>query len=269
MERTPVRNLLEAIAGRTGLLECLEEGLTDKREIEERLNKSRSTINRWLIGFRNAGIITPEAEGHEVTLFGRIAAREYRNVEQRFTSLNDARPLLTCFQQDVSIDMRLLEGAEVLESNEIAPHEPARRLEEMVRRSEDKVIKGFSPLILPRYIDFFHGQVTNRDLEVEFVFGNEVLEYLLMAYYADIQEIIGSDRARILRLEGVGEPFGLVIIDDVGVWVGIYEPGGALRGAIINSTDDAFEWARETYDRLRERTETIEESDIMLRSATA
>ncbi len=269
MERTPVRALLEVIAGRTGLLECLDEGVTDKRDIEDRLEKSRSTINRWLADFRDAGFITPEVEGHEVTLLGKLAYLEYRSFEQRFTSLHDAHPLLASLPSDVNIDMRLLEEAEVLVSHEIAPQEPILRLEDMVQRPEAMFVKRLSPVVLPRHVDFFYDQITNQGLQMEYVLENQVLEYVLTAYHQQVQEAMESGQADIRRLDGRGVPFGLAIVEDVGVWVGVYEPGGGLRGAIINDTVSAFEWAEETYEQSRSGSEIVEESDIMLRGARA
>jgi predicted transcriptional regulator len=259
---------LEAIAGRAGLIECLDEGVTDKREIEERLNKSRSTINRWLSDLREADVITSEAEGHKLTVVGRLAYEEYVQFEERFSDIHNAKPLLVYLAPEVDFDVRILEGAEILLSDEIAPQEPILRLEDMVQKAQTRTIHGVSPVVLPRYVDFFHDQIVAEGLEAEFVLETDVMEYLLSAYHDEVTAVMETDRGTFTRVEGQGLPYGLAVVDDEGVWVGIYESGGGLRGAIINKSLDAIQWGHEKYDSVRQRAEVVDSSDVMLRGAS-
>lgn len=268
MSQAPLRALLEAIAGRAGLIECLDEGVTDKREIERRLDKSRSTINRWLSDLRDADVITSEADGHQLTVVGKLAYEQYIDFEHRFTDIFNAKPLLVYLPTDLEFDVRILEGAEVLLSDEIAPQEPILRLEDMVRKAQTRTVQGSSPVVLPRYVDFFYEQIVDEGLEAEFVLETDVLEYLLSAYHEEVSEIMDTGRGTFTRVDGRGLPYGLAIVDEEGVWVGIYEPGGGLRGAIINTSKSAIEWGHEQYDEVRSRADVVDQSDIQLRSAT-
>lgn len=268
MSQAPIRALLEAIAGRAGLIECLDEGVTDKREIEERLDKSRSTINRWLSDLREADVITSEAEGHELTVVGKLAYQEYVQFEERFSDIFNAKPLLVYLPTYVDFDIRILEGAEVLISDEIAPQEPILRLEDMVRKAETRTLQGVSPVVLPRFVEFFHDQIVAEGLEAEFVLETQVMEYLLSAYYDEVTDVMDSERGIFTRVEGQGLPYGLAVVDDEGVWVGIYEPGGGIRGAIINKSHAAIQWGHEKYSSVRARAEVVDQSDVMLRGAS-
>lgn len=267
MDQAPIRALLEAIAGRARLIECLDEGVTDKREIEDRLNKSRSTINRWLSDLREADVITPEADGHQLTVAGKLAYQEYVRFEQRFSNIINAKPLLVYLPTDVDFDVRILEDAEVLISHEIAPQEPIHRLEDMVQKAETRTVHGISPVVLPRYVEFFYDQIVAEGLEAEFVFETEVMEYLLSAYHDEVTDVMETKRGSFCQVEGKALPYGLVVVDDEGVWVPIYESGGGLRGAIINTSPAAIHWGHEQYDTVRKRAEVLDQSDVMLRGA--
>jgi predicted transcriptional regulator len=259
---------MDAIAGRVELLECLSEGLTDKRDIEDRLGKHRSTIKRWLDDLQDADIIASEAEGYQITAVGELAYREYRQFEGRFSTLVNVRPLLAFLPADVELGFRLLEGAEVLLSDEIAPHEPIHRLEDMVRKSKTRVVEGTSPVVLPRYVDFFHQQIMTKNLEAEFVLESTVFEYLLTAYHDEVTDIMDSGRGRFWSLSDRGLPYAMAVVEDEGVWVGVHGPQGGIRGAIINVSEDAIEWGRDQYNSILERAEAVEPSDVMLRSAS-
>lgn len=268
MSQGPTRALLEAIAGRAELIECLTEGITDKRDLEARLGKSRSTINRWLNALRQADVITPAAEGHQLTVLGTLAYEEYARFEHRFTGIVNAKPLLVYLPSDVEFGVEVLEDAEVLLSEEIAPLEPILRLEEMVQTAETRVLKAISPVILPRYVEFFHHQVMTNGFEVEFVLERQVMEYLLSAYNEELTAMLETGHGTFSRVEGSALPYGLVVIDQEGIWIGIYEPGGGLRGAIINTSQAAIEWAHDQYNNVRGRAEAVEQGDLMLRGAT-
>lgn len=265
MSRAPKREFLDAIAGRAGLFECILGGETDKRALERRLSISRSTINRWLSDLQKADIIAEHGNGYHLTLSGRLAYQEYDRFDDRFSAIFNAKPVLRYLPDDVSIDMRLLVDAEIILSSEIAPQEPVLRLEDMVLKAETRTFQGISPVILPRYVEFFHAQIVNNGLEAEFVLEAEVMDYLISANRDDVAEIIESEGGTLARLQTMGLPFGLGIVDDEGVWVGVHEPGGGFRGAIINTSAAALEWAQELFAEIRNRADVIEKKDLLYR----
>lgn len=269
MTRAPIRALMDAIAGRVELLDCLACGVTDKREIEDRIGKSRSTINRWLGNLQDADVITSEAEGYRLTAVGGLAYREFVEFENRYSALVNVRPLLSFLPADVDFDFRLLDGAEVLLSDEIAPHEPIHRLEDLVRKSKTRVVEGTSPVVLPRYVDFFHEQIISEGLEAEFVLETTVFEYLLTAYHDEVTAIMDSGRGRFWSLNDGGLPYAMAVVENEGVWIGVHDPSGGIRGAILNTSVTAVEWGREQYNGILEHAEAVDQSDVMLRSASA
>lgn len=269
MTQTQVRAILNAIAGRVEILDCLSEGLTDLREIETSIGKSRSTTRRWLSNLEDVDVIASDPDGYRITAMGQLAYNQYRQFEHRYSDLVNARPLLKHLPADGRIDHRLLEDAEIVMSNEFAPQEPIRRLEDMVRKSSTQMVEGSSPVVLPRYVDFFHELILAEKLDAEFVLTAEVMDYLSTAYNDKVVEIVGTDRGTFWTLEGEGLPFALAVINNEGVWLGVHEAGGSIRGAIINTSSEAVEWGHEQYHGLRDRAEPVDSSDLMLRGGSA
>lgn len=269
MTQPQVRAMLNAIAGRVELLDCLAEGVTDKPDIVREIGKSRSTITRWLVELEEADLIRSDIDGYRITALGELAYREYHRFEQQYSDLVNARPLLKFLPADGRIEPRLLEGAEIVLSTEFAPQEPIRRLEDTVRRSNTRMFEGSSPVVLPRYVEFFHEMIISDDLDAEFVLTTELMEYLTMAYNAEVNDMMDSERGTFWSLEGDGLPYALAVIDDEAVWVGVHKAGGDIHGAIINTARGAIDWGREQYHRLRDRAEPVDPSDLMLRGGSA
>lgn len=264
MSDISVRGLLSVISNRVELLACLETGVTDKREIEDCLGKSRTTVNRWLNDLEESGLVSLQANQYELTLFGEIVYAQYRRIETQFDDLLQSKPLLKFLSPECGVDIRLIQHAEVLISTDIAPQEPVLRLEDLIENATTHQIKGISPVVLPRYIDFFSDQILHQDLEAEFVLEKDVMEYLVVSYNDIITDVMNSSRGSFARVE-TGLEYGLVIIDNEAVWVGIHEPGGGLRGAIINHAEPAIEWGLEQFERVQRRAEPITADDIVLR----
>lgn len=268
MNRTPVRALLKAIAGREGILDCIAEGLTDKRSIEDRLGISRSSVTRWIGDLQDVDVITCEAQGLQITALGKLAYQEYDRLEHRFSDLINAGPLLKHLPSDIDLDLRVLEDAEVILSDEIAPLEPFRRLEDMVRNAEMANVRGCLPIVVPRFVDFFHAQIMAGDLEAEFVLKSGLLEYLMTAYHTEFVDLVESGRGTFWSIEGSGPPYALALVGEEGIWVGVHKPGDSFRGAIINTSQSAIDWGHEQYYRLRDSAAPVDRSDMMFRGGS-
>lgn len=267
MDRPPKHEFLEAMVGRAPLLDSLVDGLSDRSTLEATLSRSRSTINRWLVELLEADVICETNGGYRLTLIGRLAYQEYDRFEKRFSAIYNAKPLLGYLPDDAAIDMRLLVDAEVLLSQEFAPQDPVIRLEDMIRTANTGTFRGITPVILIRFIEFFHDQIVTEGLRAEFVLEATAIDYLLSAFHDEISEIIETDRGTFAGLHDEKVPFGLGVIDGEAVWVGVYESGGGLRGAIINTSPAALEWGQEQFEHYRERAEVVEPKDLIYRGS--
>lgn len=256
MNEDQIRELLTAVSRRSGVIDCFLDDVTDKREIEDRLGISRTTVNRAFRQLENVDAIVAEGGKYRLTFLGKLAHQQYEDLEGSYETLVEAKSLLLYLPSDAHLDASVLDGVDVLESSDIAPHEPIRRLEAVVRNGE--TVKGCFPVALPWFVDFFHEQVVEDGLVAEFIFPDRLVEYLLTAYNDEVSGIIGSGNGTIYRLsEDQVLPFGLVIVDDGLVWIGVYGEGNALRGAFVNTSEAAVAWCLDVFADSREAAEEV------------
>lgn len=256
--------LLQKVASRADVLECLYNGVSDSRVIEERIGVSRMTIYRALQELREFGLVAGE-NPPRLTLVGKLAYEQYKQVDQGLSNLIEVTPLLGHLSPDVELGPRVLNEAEVCLPQGGAPHDPVLRLEKLVQEAESKELKGFSPVVLPAYVRFFHKQIVERGFEAEFVVAFRPIEYLLVHHMREMTEVMETGRCTFYKLSGVKIPYGVVTVVGEGIWIGIYDSDEMLRGAIINKSPAAIRWGLEQYDHFQEQAELLDQKDLLLR----
>lgn len=251
-------NVLETVTKRAGFLRCLSKGIDDKRDIEDELDVSRSTVNRAFFELEKMGMIRTDHGNYILTLHGRLIYQRYRNLMDSYDHLSEARELSEHLPADTGIDMRLVDGGEVTLSERQTPQEPFEQIKEAVRSAD--CVKGFSPVVVPSYVNFFHEQITDRDITVELILGETLVPALTGSYAEKFTPAATSENC-VLWQTAEELPFGLVIVDDEEVWLCVYRDGGGLRGTLANVTDSALNWALDVFRRYRDTAHEIKFRD--------
>jgi len=246
--------LLETVARRASLIECLLEGPADKRELESTLDVSRTTVDRAVRRLSDAECITRQDGRWEVTLLGRLAYEEYERLTVRYEGLTTAQTLLSHLPPRTPVDGRLLVDAELLLAEPPAPHMPTARLEELLNGSDQ--IQGVSSVVLPRYIPLFHDRTIERDTKTDLVLESELVEYLWDDHAEKTRAVIESDNGAVWCLDQE-LPFGFVLIDEDTVWFAVYDEDGCLKGTIINDSPAAVTWATDMFHSYRQQAEQV------------
>lgn len=243
------RSVLEDIHRRTGLINKLAAGPADKPELTERLDISRTTVDRAIRELESAGLVERTDEGYVLTLFGRLVHEEFDRFLERLASLRRARDLLEHLPSNFEIDPEVLAGATVMPSNQPMPHEPIEHFETAVEESDHVV--GYSPVVFPEYISLFHREITEEGTTAELFLDETLVGQLRTNYAEELQEVTASEGCRLYQFPPEhASPVGIVLLDDTTVWIGVYD--GDLQGMIVVSSLQAREWARERFDRYRD-----------------
>ncbi len=252
------RSVLEAIYRRTDLIDQLAEGVVDKRELTDQLDVSRATVDRAVRELESADLIERTEEGYALTLLGRLAHEEFRRFLERLESLHRARDQLEHLPPEFEIDPEVLVGATVMPSDQPMPHEPIKRLETLVVES-NRVI-GYSPVIFPEFVSLFYREITEGGLTAELFLDEALIEGLWSNYAEQFREAITTEGCTLYQLPAAhGPPVGIALLDDVTVWIGIYDDGN-LQGMIVADSARAREWARERFDYYRDHARELSDS---------
>lgn len=247
-------SLLETVARRACVIEHLLEDHTDKRELEATLDVSRTTVDRAVSGLSDAECIGYQDGKWKVTLLGQLAYEEYEQLTVRYRALIAAQPLLLQLPLETPLDIRLLTDAEVLLAEPPAPHTPITKLENLLQRCEQ--IRGFSSVVLPRYIPLFYDHIIEQEADTGLILDNDLVEYLWTNYPDKMGAVLETDHGMMWRLDQK-LPFGLILIDEEIVWFAVYDEDGGLKGSIVNDSNDAVAWATEMFHSYRQQAKQV------------
>ena len=253
MDHPEPRTVLDLLAKRSDLLALLRDGPQQKSELVEASGVSRSTVDRAIRELRLAGLVDRGAEGFALTLCGRLSLAEFESFMERLSTLCRCHALISALPADTEIEPALLDGADITLPEPQVPMKPLLRFERIIERASE--IRGFSPAILPSYVDLFHRRVAHDDLSVELVLEEGVVERLATNYAAELGDVLETGRVGIHEAAR-SVPYGLVITGEGEVAVVIYDDSG-IAGVITNDADAAYEWAADRYARIKEAATPI------------
>ena len=235
---------------RSSLLAALSTEAKQQRALRDELGVSRSTVYKAVRELDEQGLVERTDDGLALTLAGRMVESAYARFHETASDVCRTRELLSILPRDADVPTALLEDADVVTAERYAPNRPVRRFEKLVSSAD--AVRGISPVALPQYVDLFHEQATQADLAVDLVLEKPVVEYLLTEYADQLGETLDTGRLTVWETESL-LPFGLLVVegerDAVGVVV--YDDRGELRGLVVNESNAAVDWGRETFDAFR------------------
>ncbi|WP_135854461.1 helix-turn-helix transcriptional regulator [Halorussus salinus] len=245
-----LRECISTVVKRTAFLDRLADEPTSKRDLRDELDLSRSTVYKAVRELEALGLVTETDAGVALTLVGRLLAEECRAFESRAAAVTDAASLLSALPADVPVTTDLLVGAETVRGERHAPTGPVEHIDEVVRRT-DRVV-GFTPVVLPQYVDMVHEEVVADDLTADLVLEAPVVEYLRENHDERLREALASGNLSVRRT-GETLPFGLVVAEGEGLVLIVYDETGDLRGVLLNDTEAALDWGTELFRTYWER----------------
>lgn len=259
MNGSDVRETVDVLVKRAELLDRLREGPTNKRDLRDDLDVSRSTVYKAVRELEEQDVVEQTDEGCRLTLLGRLLVEEYGEFTELVGHLTRHESLLSVLPPDAPVTPNVLVGAERVVTERHAPTRPAERLEREVR-SADSVV-GLSPVVVPRYVELFHEEIVSNDLSADLVMERPVVDYVRTDHADQFEEALGTGRLRVRRTDET-LPFGLVVTerpaDPDSAIVIVYDGAGELRGVIVNDAPTAVEWGRDVFRRYYRRAEELE-----------
>lgn len=238
---------------RQGVLRAVVDGVDDKRDLVERLDIPRSTLDDVMRELADAGLVSYDDGRWRPTPVGRAAQTIHADYAERITGVAAAASVLGAVP-DIDIGQAMLDDCTVHEPGGILPDRAVTTFTEQVRAAEE--LHGLVPQALTGHVPSIHEEmITDQSMEVELVFEPAVFDQLFDVYAAEMTRALETDRIGLYRTP-LAHPYGLWIADEAHAGVIIYGDGG-IRGIIMNDTDAAVDWAAERYRRARAEAEPI------------
>lgn len=241
-------------ANRVEVLGALVDGQATRRELQEEVAVSRSTVARILEGARERGWVESEGSHYWVTPLGEAMLADFRSYLNTVEGYQHLGEMVNHLPPPLfSLDFRHLRAADIIEVAEENPAAPFTRSLDLFKEADR--YRGLCHTSLPQHAKVLRDGVEQERLDFEHVFEKAFIETLR----ADPERaaVWNSLSDRSWLYDGV-VPINLHIVDDtVLVWLGRTrgEPAGLLESedATVRS------WAESLYEEFRTDSEPLPE----------
>lgn len=240
---------LTVLGKRIEFLELLDGEPMHKRDVEEHLEHSRSTVDRAIGALVDAGFVERVTRGFVTTQTGCLAARRYRTFLAETEAVLDARTLLEPLPPDAAIPSSLLTAGECVQI------QGSYRLLETIADALDGATGyrvAVPQMVDSRHIRLCHARSLRDDLDVSMVAPVETWDRIRTEFpvvTADLTETPSFD-ARV----GEAPAYGIVLVErpaETVVVLVTYE-GAAVNGFVRSTASEVVEWARSKFAHLSE-----------------
>ncbi|NHN46724.1 GntR family transcriptional regulator [Halostella sp. JP-L12] len=247
----PEKDVVDVLARRIEVLDYLADSAAGKERLVADLSVSRSTVNRALRELEGLGFLTRVDGEYTASTTGRLVARQYREFVAGLEDSCDAQAVLAGVDPSAEMSPAMVRGATVYLAEPPTPFRPIQRITELATDA-DEFLGLSASVAVPESIDDIADAVLRGDLRAEFVVADRVAQHL-RANRADAIE--AANRRETLSVYVADDlPYGLGIAygdGDAHAFVVTYGEDGDLRGAVVNDSPEAVEWAEGVYRRYR------------------
>jgi len=239
------REFLVEVVKRAPMLATLREEAMSPRDLQERLDVSKSTVHRNATSLSDRGLLDKADGEHTLTEFGRAIADVVSTFEADMGMIVRLAPMLGAVSGTEPLcPIDAFADANVTSTKQGDPFGPLARFISLVGET-DSFRMADSHAIAPAYIDEIQERVLDG-LEAEVIERPEVAQDIMENHPRRCVRLCGSEHFTLKIHHDL--PFGLVILDDR-IGVGIRDSRtGTPRAFVDTDAKDARGWAKTIFD---------------------
>lgn len=249
-------DVIDVLGLRADMLERLALVPHSKSDLQEKVDVSRSTVDRGIRRLETLGLVEHTDEGYQATTTARILLSEYDVFTTRIGNVVDAQGLVDALPMAAPLDPVLFERAEVVMGTPPAPHEPGTRVYELIEGA-DRLWGLAKANATPGSAELLRDEV-DRGMALDLVVDEAMFEHLTERYRW-FERAIEDGTIQVAVREEV--PYGLFLVergDAVTVCLLVYDETGNLHGIVVNDTKRAIDWARSVVDAYEDKATRAE-----------
>lgn len=245
---------LAGSVNRVGVLAALVDGRATRRDLQEEVGASRSTVARILDGAHKRGWVASEGSEYWLTPLGEAMVTDFRSYLETVEGYHHLGDMVNHLPPPLfSLDARHLRDAEIVEVKDSNPAAPFTKAYERFREATD--YRGLNNTSLPEAAKILHDRVEQGQLDVAQVLEKGFIETLRgEPERAAMWEFLAD---RVWLYEGV-VPINMHLVDGtVLVWLG--ESRQDAHGLLISENSAVQSWAESLYEEYRTEAEPFDE----------
>ncbi|MFB6189049.1 MAG: tetratricopeptide repeat protein [Halapricum sp.] len=248
MESTGGRTEIETLGKRAEFLELLDGEPLHKRDVVDRLDHSRSTVDRAIAELTSAGFVERVTRGFVTTQTGRLAVQRYRSFVNETDAILKSKAVLEPLPPGQDLPASLFAGSARTTRGRY-------QLLETIAESLDGASRYRA--ILPRMVDsrhlrLCHARAVRDDLDVSIVAPSDLLTRLKTEFPALLGEL--ADASSFSAAVGETPPYGLLVVeqpDDADEVLLVTYDESTVRGFCRSTDRNTFDWADERFEFLQ------------------
>lgn len=245
---------LASSANRVEVLTALVDGRASRRELQETVDGSRSTVSRILDEAQTRGWVDSEGSRYWLTPVGESMVTDFRSYLKTVEGHQHLGDMVNHLPPPLfSLDFRHLRDADVVELTPENPAAPFSRAVDVFREASE--YRGLNHTALPQCTRVIRDRVEQGRLDFEQVFEKAFVETLRAdperaALWRPLTD-------RMWQYEGV-VPINVHVVDGrVLVWLG--EKRGEPAGLLETENPAVVSWAESLYEEYRGEAEPLAE----------
>ncbi|WP_458209128.1 helix-turn-helix transcriptional regulator [Haladaptatus sp. NG-SE-30] len=249
-------DLLIDLLRRSSLLEELQQGSLDRRELQERLAVSRATSHRHTRLLGELGLIEKEGGEFALTEVGELLTKTLVTFKTEAGSVLQLAPVLEAVRDaPIEIDAEAFNGATVTRTDRGDPYSPVRRFVTLIQETD--TLRGLDmDAIAPIYMDEIVEHIVDG-VETQNIGVPSVTEEILTGYPDRCIEACASGYLTAWLHDDL--PFALAIFDDR-VGIGVCETDTRnLHVFVDTDSPKVREWACAVFESYEKGAVRIEE----------
>lgn len=239
---------------RVAVLRALDGRELGRRQLADETGVPRSTLSRALTSLEDRDWIRSEGGVCTATPAGSLLLARFDPLVETAEALETLEDSLAAFPiEDLSLDVRHLRDATVVEPDEFNPTAPEERSIGRLRESEH--VRCVARVVPPRYVEVLQQRAVSGDLSVEVVLDNAYLDAIAGTETAERWRGVASEG--IVRRHEGPIPYRLTVLDGV-VHLRVCSAGGEGRPLVESRDPRVRTWAESVVADHLETAERID-----------
>jgi len=244
---------------RPALLDALSEEPLRPTELCDRIDATRTTIQRILAGFRDRSWVEKRDGRYRATITGRRIADRHRRLATTVERADRFAPLAAHFDGfDTAVPPEAFETGTITSASEQDPLAAIDRVIEWLEASDGDHVRTVTPIVT-RSFNATVAPLLEAGLSVEMVIDEGVLERSATEFEAALDRSQQHDGVSVSVAPAPLTDGVMVRGDSAGI--AAYDETNNLR-ALLESDDDAFvTWANAQFEAIQSRSRPL--ADIL------
>lgn len=227
-----------------------------REQLRARTGVARATLDRILREFEQRAWIVRDGRAFRATPTGTVLAREFAELLEDVEWIREIQEVARWFPSDVPFDLELLSDARVTTPTEVDALAPVSRGKETVSTAER--LRFFTHGYTVVALNVVHERAARGELAVEGVItANAVDAQLTEPALADtFRRALELDAITVYRLDET-LTYSCIVADETVVF-SLVDDHGAPQALVETDEPAVREWALETFETYRDRSEQVE-----------